>query len=160
MLHLILMKYSIQYSILWPSTVFFGLASKPDSKFSWENWSNPELTVVASIFSLVNPVLVPKAQSCWRYPLYMSFQTLYEINLTNCLQDLESISGCNCAASVDNTGSSEKGGNWILESDGIDVLPLYFVPELASKWRHTAPLWLIAAAALVVAVPLAYGLTH
>ena len=26
-----------------------------------------------------------------------------------------------------------------MESDGVDALPIYFVPELAAKWKHTAP---------------------
>ena len=31
----------------------------------------------------------------------------------------------------------------MLESDGVNVLPIYFVPELASKWHHVAFLELI-----------------
>ena len=40
----------------------------------------------------------------------------------------------------------------MLESDGVDALPMYFVPELAKKWRHTAWLDLSAVQTSVASV--------
>jgi len=42
---------------------------------------------------------------------------------------LERISGANVAASRNNTGSSSAGGDWLLETDGIDSAAVYFDPE-------------------------------
>ncbi len=41
---------------------------------------------------------------------------------------LEECSGVNFAASNDKTGNPATGGNWVLETDGIDVADLYFDP--------------------------------
>jgi hypothetical protein len=40
--------------------------------------------------------------------------------------ELESLSGADVAASVDNTGNEVYGGNWVLESPGVDVRETYF----------------------------------
>ena len=45
------------------------------------------------------------------------------------LSQLESITGKNFAASNDATGNPQYGGDWVLESDGIDVGPVYFSLE-------------------------------
>ena len=42
------------------------------------------------------------------------------------LSQLESMVGRNFAASDDATGNAQYGGDWVLESDGIDVGPVYF----------------------------------
>lgn len=42
------------------------------------------------------------------------------------LQNLEKISGRNVAASTDATGNEAYGGDWVLESDGVDVSGTYF----------------------------------
>ena len=42
------------------------------------------------------------------------------------LSQLESMVGRNFAASDDATGNTQYGGDWVLESDGIDVGPVYF----------------------------------
>ena len=44
------------------------------------------------------------------------------------IKKLEEICGYNVCASTDLTGDKAKGGNWILETDGIDAAVKYFVP--------------------------------
>lgn len=42
------------------------------------------------------------------------------------LISLENLTGSNVAASTDATGNEELGGNWVLESDNIDLIKMYF----------------------------------
>lgn len=53
------------------------------------------------------------------------------------LQQLEESTGVNFAASLDLTGNGVQGGNWILESDGIDLQEIYFQKERVHHWQHT-----------------------
>ena len=46
------------------------------------------------------------------------------------LNYLETNSGLNIRASIDNTGNLVVGGNWILETDNIDAKELYFTDEI------------------------------
>ena len=43
--------------------------------------------------------------------------------------EIESISGVNVAASIDDTGNEAYGGDWVLESDGVDIQGTYFDAE-------------------------------
>ncbi|CAE7435006.1 Herc4 [Symbiodinium sp. CCMP2456] len=45
-------------------------------------------------------------------------------------KELEKESGINLAASTDLTGNSAAGGNWILETDGVDVKEQYFTDAI------------------------------
>jgi hypothetical protein len=51
------------------------------------------------------------------------------------LHDLESLTGRNVAASDDPTGNAEYGGDWILETDDVDLTETYFAPELLSQFE-------------------------
>ena len=42
------------------------------------------------------------------------------------LSQLEALTGKNFAASDDPTGNPQSGGDWVLESDGVNVAPVYF----------------------------------
>ena len=42
------------------------------------------------------------------------------------LSQLETLTGKNFAASDDPTGNPQSGGDWVLESDGVNVAPVYF----------------------------------
>lgn len=50
---------------------------------------------------------------------------------------LEAVYGINFAASDDKTGNVAAGGDWILESDGVDVAPVYFDPEKLQAYKGT-----------------------
>ena len=52
------------------------------------------------------------------------------------LTRLEELSGRNVAASTDLTGSADRGGDWLLESDGINLSTEYF-QEGVEQWDHT-----------------------
>jgi len=47
--------------------------------------------------------------------------------------------GKNVAASTNITGNAEKGGDWVLESDGIDVSQVYFKKDAISAYTGTFP---------------------
>ncbi len=51
------------------------------------------------------------------------------------LASLESAAGVNFAASTDATGNSGSKGNWILETDGIDLKGVYFNPEKLDRFK-------------------------
>lgn len=53
------------------------------------------------------------------------------------IDDLEEITGRNVAASTDVTGNDKLSGNWILETDGVDVSDIYFDQCKLSKWYAT-----------------------
>ena len=59
---------------------------------------------------------------------------LYSPNLVN---TLEEVYGINFAASDERTGNVTVGGDWILESDDIDVAPIYFDPEKLKNFSGT-----------------------
>ena len=46
-------------------------------------------------------------------------------------KELETESGINLAASSDLTGNPAAGGNWLLETDGVDVKGTYFIDAIA-----------------------------
>ncbi len=48
---------------------------------------------------------------------------------------LEEFACVNFAASSDKTGNPATGGNWVLETDGIDVADIYFAPERLSLYQ-------------------------
>ncbi len=49
------------------------------------------------------------------------------------LSELETLTGRQIAASSDATGNAEYGGNWVLESDGVNIAPIFFnVSELGN----------------------------
>jgi len=50
--------------------------------------------------------------------------------------ELQEITGLNVCASTDITGAAEEGGNWILETDGINAAEVYFVEDQVDQWRH------------------------
>mmetsp|Transcript_24602 Transcript_24602/g.57115 ORF Transcript_24602/g.57115 Transcript_24602/m.57115 type:complete len:118 (+) Transcript_24602:2-355(+) len=47
-------------------------------------------------------------------------------------KELEKESGINLAASTDLTGNASSGGNWILETDGVNVKTTYFTDSIAA----------------------------
>jgi hypothetical protein len=42
------------------------------------------------------------------------------------LKRIEALTGTNFAASSNDTGNPKNGGDWVMESDGIDIGPIYF----------------------------------
>ncbi|MGA8833291.1 MAG: DUF4347 domain-containing protein, partial [Desulfomonilaceae bacterium] len=49
------------------------------------------------------------------------------------LSELDTLTGRQVAASSDPTGNTEYGGNWVLESDGVNIAPIFFnVSELGN----------------------------
>ena len=58
----------------------------------------------------------------WRYTLSM-LQTPNHLNL-------------NIRASDDNTGNLKVGGDWILESDNVNIKELYFHDESIERWKY------------------------
>ena len=61
----------------------------------------------------------------WRYTLNM-LETPHHLNL-------------NIRASDDNTGNLKVGGNWILESDNVNIKELYFDGESIERWKYILP---------------------
>ncbi|CAK8993135.1 Putative E3 ubiquitin-protein ligase HERC4 [Durusdinium trenchii] len=55
-------------------------------------------------------------------------------------QELEKESGINLAASTDMTGNPAAGGNWLLETDGVDVKDTYFTDAIA-EFNETLRDW-------------------
>ena len=53
------------------------------------------------------------------------------------LETLEELTNVNVSGSSDLTGSELLGGDWLLESDNIDVELEYFDPQILSKWDST-----------------------
>jgi alpha-tubulin suppressor-like RCC1 family protein len=51
------------------------------------------------------------------------------------LNKLESETGIDFRASIDNTGNLAVGGNWILESDNVNIKDIYFT-EAIESWYH------------------------
>jgi hypothetical protein len=49
----------------------------------------------------------------------------------------EKSTNTNFAASTNMTGNIEKGADWVLETDGIDVMKVYFNQEKLLKWQGT-----------------------
>ncbi len=49
---------------------------------------------------------------------------------------LEQVTGVDIAASVDATGAPGRGGDWVLETDGVDVGSLYFVPTHLARFTE------------------------
>jgi len=58
----------------------------------------------------------------WRYTLNM-LQTAHHLNL-------------NIRASDDDTGNLKVGGDWILESDNVNIKELYFHGESIERWKY------------------------
>lgn len=50
---------------------------------------------------------------------------------------LEAFTGVDFAASADATGAASSGGDWLLESDGIDVAPVYFDGARLTEFTET-----------------------
>jgi len=50
------------------------------------------------------------------------------------LSKMEALSGANVAASTDATGNEVYGGDWVLESDGVDVQSTYFDADRLEKF--------------------------
>ena len=49
------------------------------------------------------------------------------------LSELDTLTGRQVAASSDPTGNAVYGGNWVLESDGVNIAPIFFnVSELGN----------------------------
>ncbi len=48
------------------------------------------------------------------------------------IQTIENISGRNVAGSTDSTGNSSLGGDWVLETDNVDLVSTYFTPDISS----------------------------
>lgn len=53
------------------------------------------------------------------------------------LQAWEKETNTNFAASTDITGNAEQGGNWVLETDGIDLCDVYFDATKLQNWQVT-----------------------
>lgn len=51
--------------------------------------------------------------------------------------ELEKILNLNVRASDDNTGNLKSGGDWILESDNVNIKELYFNKETIEYWNYT-----------------------
>ena len=54
---------------------------------------------------------------------------------------LEDTAGVNVAASSDKTGNVTAGGDWVLETDNIDVASAYFSDEKICSAPALRPLW-------------------
>lgn len=57
------------------------------------------------------------------------------------VKSLETLYGINFAASDNKTGNLASGGDWVLESDGVNVIDTYFVREKLSKFKLTLNFW-------------------
>ncbi len=53
--------------------------------------------------------------------------------------ELEALTGRNVAASTDDTGDPDAGGDWELETDGIDLVAAYFDAEAVDAFDDTMP---------------------
>ena len=53
------------------------------------------------------------------------------------VSQLEGLTGCDVAASDDATGDPGQGGDWILETDNVDLGAAYFVSERLSQYGFT-----------------------
>ena len=51
------------------------------------------------------------------------------------MQKWEEELSTNFAAPIDVTGNAEQGGNWVLETDGIDLCYVYFDICKISEWQ-------------------------
>merc|ERR1712072_1123276 len=49
--------------------------------------------------------------------------------------ELEELTGYNVCASTDLTGNRAEGGNWVLETDGVDAAREYFVAVRLRNWH-------------------------
>jgi hypothetical protein len=56
----------------------------------------------------------------------------YHINFKNAVQWLEEETGIDLRASSNFTGNSENGGDWIMESDNIDIRENYFTNDISN----------------------------
>lgn len=66
--------------------------------------------------------------------------------LPDLVNRLETIYGINFAASDDRTGNITAGGDWILESDDLDIAPVYFDVEKVKGYSGTMLWWLVGQA--------------
>lgn len=51
-------------------------------------------------------------------------------NVRKLINDLETVTGIDLRASSNDTGNPEEGGDWVMESDGVDVCSKYFTDKI------------------------------
>ena len=121
-------------------------AEVPEGTFSHVAWMFHSTSLCAAnkapmlaLLSALQPYLVPKDDDA----------KLPRVDLLACnaakggegaavFAELEAESGINLAASTDLTGNVAPGGNWLLETDGVNVKDTYFTDGIA---EFTETLW-------------------